>query len=249
MHHWAAAMAVAALALPCAAETVFFENWSEETAIVNVAEDGVKGWIKALPAKGEKKGRFLGMLGCKLSDLSKAKVGFREGRLVVDTTECDFSQPKSFIRVQFAMPLADLPLDGKVDFIAEMKATPGAHWLIGHNGAYADEAAPYDKQRQRRMASYWNNRPVMAEDGDVHPYVYSRAIPAGLRNLMFDIRLESPGVYEFGRISWGVSKETEARPSDPKRNLVVNGGAERGWYGTAMASTISMPSHHRGCRF
>ena len=238
MHHWAAAMAVAALALPCAAETVFFENWSEETAIVNVAEDGVKGWIRARSANGEKKGRFLGMLGCKLSDLSKAKIGFREGRLVVDTTECDLSQPKAFIRVQFAMPLADLPLDGKVDFIAEMKATPGAHWLMGHNGPFTEEAAPYDKQRQLRKTSYWNNRPVMAEDGYVHPYVYSRAIPAGLRNLMFDIRLESPGVYEFGRISWGVSKETEARPSDPKRNLVVNGGAERGWYGTAMASTI-----------
>ena len=231
----AAALALASNAA-LAGGTVF-ENWSEKTASVNISEDGRKGWIKALPANGEKKGRFLGMLGCKLSDLSKAKVSFREGRLVVDTTECDLSQPKAFIRVQFAMPLADLPRDGKVDFIAEMKATPGAHWLIGHNGPFSEEAAPFDKQRQRKMTSYWNNRPVMAEDADVHPYVYSRAIPAGLKHLDFDIRLESPGVYEFGRISWDVAKKAAAS-ADPKRNLIVNGGAERGWYGTAMASTI-----------
>jgi len=88
----AAAVAIASNAA-LAGGTVF-ENWSEKTASVNISEDGRKGWIKALPANGEKKGRFLGMLGCKLSDLSKAKVGFREGRLVVDTTECDLSQPR-----------------------------------------------------------------------------------------------------------------------------------------------------------
>ena len=215
-----------------------FENWSEETATVNIAKDGRKGWIKALPVNGEKKGRFLGMLGRKSCDLSKVKTGFNEGRFVVDTMECDFSEPKSFIQVQFAMPLNDMPCGRKIDFTVEMKAMPGAHWLMGHNGPFTEEAALFDKQRQRKKTSYWNNRPVMAEDGSVRYYVYSHAVPCGLKNLMFDIRLETPGVFEFGRISWEVSKDTD-RQSDPKLNLIVNGGAERGWYGTAMANAKS----------
>ena len=232
----AAALALASNA-PLAGGTVF-ENWSEETATVNIAEDGRKGWIKALPANGEKKGRFLGMLGCKLSDLSKAKVGFREGRLVVDTTECDLSQPKAFIRVQFVMPLADLPRDGKVDFIAEMKATPGAHWRIGHDGTFDEASAPVHERKQSKMTHYWNNRQAAADDGSVKSCVYSHSVPCGLKKLMFDIRLETSGVFEFGRISWDVAKET-VQDADLKRNLIVNGGAERGWYGTAMANTIT----------
>ncbi len=35
-----------------AAETVFFENWSEETATVNIAEDGVKGFEIGFAALG-----------------------------------------------------------------------------------------------------------------------------------------------------------------------------------------------------
>ena len=81
-------------------------------------------------------------------------------------------------------------------------------------------------------------RMLAAEDGSVRPYVYSHAVPSGLKNLMFDFRLETPGVFEFGRISWEVSKEAEE--ADPKWNLIANGGAERGWYGTAMANTIGL---------
>ena len=46
------ALFAAALSLPCAAETVFFENWSEETATVNIAENGVKGFEIGFAALG-----------------------------------------------------------------------------------------------------------------------------------------------------------------------------------------------------
>ena len=214
-----------------------FENWSETTAGVNMSEDRGRGWIHALAENGQKKGRFLATIGAKLTDLSKLKTGFSEGRLVVDTTECDFSKAGSFVQILFAMPLADMPSGAKVDFIAEMKATPGSRWKIGHSGQFTDEAAPVDKNKGTKRHHYWNNTQVMAEDGSVRPYVYSRAIPPGLKGISFDIRLESPGVYEFGKMSWGVSKDASPQ-IDPKRNLLVNGGAERGWYGTAMANTI-----------
>ncbi len=231
----AAAVAIASNAA-LAGGTVF-ENWSETTAGVNMSEDGGRGWVHALAENGQKKGRFLATIGAKLTDLSKIKTGFSEGRLVVDTTECDFSQSGSFVQILFAMPLADMPSGSKVDFIAEMKATPGSRWKIGHSGHFTDDAAPVDKSKGTKRHHYWNNTQVMAEDGSVRPYVYSRAIPPGLKGISFDIRLESPGVYEFGKLSWGVSKDASPQ-IDPKRNLLINGGAERGWYGTAMANTI-----------
>jgi len=42
----------------------------------------------------------------------------------------------------------------------------------------------------------------MAEEPCVRPYVYSQVVPAGLKGLEFAIRLESSGVFEFGKISW-----------------------------------------------
>ena len=225
------------VSLSASAETVF-ENWSEKTVNVRIDADGGKGWMNAAPEKGQKRGRLLGTFGSKFSDLSKVKLGFNDGRLVVDTSDCDLSQPKAFIRVQFTMPLKDLPNGSKADFIAEMKAPPGARWKIGHAGAFSEEAAPEDKLKQRRKTHYWNNRQVVAEDVSVKPYVYSHLVPAGLKNLAFDIRLETSGVFEFGRISWEPAKET-AETVDPTKNLLVNGGAERGWYGTAMANTIT----------
>jgi len=233
-----ACVASASCCLAASAGGTLFENWSAETAVVRIDADGKGGWINAAPEKGAKKGRFVGMFGTKLSDLSKAKIGFNEGRLVVDTTACDLSQPKAFIRVLFAMPVADLPNGPKVDFVAEMKATPGARWLIGHNGGFSEEAAPKNELKQTKIRHYWNNRQVMSTDTAVRPYVYSHIVPAGLKSLQFDIRLESNGVFEFGRISWDLTKVEEVRV-DPKKNLIVNGGAERGWHGTAMANTIT----------
>ncbi len=217
---------------------VLFENWSAETATTRIDADGKQGWIHAAPEKGRKKGRFLGMFGCKLSDLSKVKLGFNEGRLVVDTTDCDLTQPHSFIRVCFAVPLADIPNGPTIDFIAEMKAPPGARWEMGHNGRYTDEAAPVNKLHQKKMHHYWNVRQVMSEDAAVKPYAYSRTVPAGLKSLQFDVRLETSGVFEFGRISWELANVSEQKV-DPRKNLLINGGAERGWYGTAMANTIT----------
>ena len=193
------------LCVPVSAETLF-ENWSAETATARIDADGKQGWIHAVPEKGRKKGRFLGMFGCKLSDLSKVKLGFNEGRLVVDTTDCDLTRPKSFIRVCFTMPVADIPNGPKIDFVAEMKAPPGARWEMGHNGRFSDEAAPVNNLHQKKMHHYWNVRPMMSEDAAVRPYVYSRTVPAGLKGLQFDVRLETSGVFEFGRISWEVAK-------------------------------------------
>ena len=224
--------------LVAGAETLF-ENWTDATAVARIDADGKAGWINAAPEKGQKKGRFLGMFGSKLADLTKVKLGFHEGRLVVDTTACDLSKPKAFIRVCFVMPVKDLPNGPKVDFAAEMKAPPGARWLIGHNGRFSEVSAPEDKLKGRKIPHYWNNRPVMAEDDAVHPQVYSHVVPPGLKNLQFDIRLETPGIFEFGRISWDLAKAVEVGAVDPKRNLLINGGAERGWYGTAMANTIT----------
>ena len=48
----AAAMAAGFVGSAPAAETVFFENWSEETATVNIAEDGVKGFEIGFAALG-----------------------------------------------------------------------------------------------------------------------------------------------------------------------------------------------------
>ena len=233
----AAMTATSCLCMPVSAETLF-ENWSAETATTRIDADGKQGCIHAAPEKGRKQGRFLGMFGCKLSDLSKVKLGFNEGRLVVDTTDCDLTKPKSFIRVSFAMPVADIPSGPKIDFVAEMKAPPGARWEMGHNGRYTDEAAPVNNLHQKKMHHYWNVRPMMSEEAAVRPYIYSRTVPKGLKSLSFDIRLETSGVFEFGRISWENSKEV-GEASDPTKNLIVNGGAERGWYGTAMANTIT----------
>ena len=225
------------LCMPVSAGTLF-ENWSAETATAQIDADGKQGRIRAVPEKGRKQGRFLGMLGCKLSDLSKVKLGFNEGRLVVDTTDCDLTQPHAFIRVAFAMPVAEIPNGPAIDFITEMKAPPGARWKLGHNGSFTEEAAPVNNLHKKKMLHYWNVRQVMSEDAAVRPYVYTRTVPAGLNSLQFDVRIETSGVFEFGRISWEVAKVPEQNV-DSKKNLLVNGGAERGWYGTAMANTIT----------
>ena len=115
---------------------------------------------------------------------------------------------------------------------------------MGHNGRYTDEAAPVNSLHQKKMHHYWNVRQMMAEDGAVRPCVYSRIVPAGLKSLQFDVRLETSGVFEFGRVSWGVAKASEQNVN-PRRNLLVNGGAERGWYGTAMANTITFSERGR----
>ena len=231
-------LSVALCAAAAGGAGTLFENWSDETASARIDADGSRGWIRAAPGKGEKRGRYLGGFGAKLSDLSKVKLGFNEGRLVVDTTACDLSRPKAFIRVSFAMPVKDLPNGPKVDFIAEMKATPGARWKVGHNGAFTDDAAPEDRLKQAKVRHYWNNRGAMAGDDAVHPCVYSHVVPPGLQSLQFDIRLESNGVFEFGRIAWEPAK-VEGEAVDPAKNLLLNGGAERGWHGTAMANTVT----------
>lgn len=233
----AAMTATSCLCMPVSAETLF-ENWSAETATTRIDANGGRGSISAVPEKGEKRGRSLGTFGKKYSDLSKVKLGFNEGRLVVDTSDCDLTKPKAFIRLQFKMPLKDLPNGSKVDFIAEMKAPPGARWKLGHNGSFSEESAPMDSLKQSKKTHYWNVRQFVSGDAVVKPYVYSHLVPVGLKSLAFDIRLETCGVFEFGRISWAVSKDTSVTV-DPKKNLVVNGGAERGWYGTAMANTIT----------
>ena len=153
----AAMTATSCLCMPVSAETLF-ENWSDKTAIVRIDANGGRGSISAVPEKGEKRGRSLGTFGKKYSDLSKVKLGFNEGRLVVDTSDCDLTKPKAFIRLQFKMPLKDLPNGSKVDFIAEMKAPPGARWKLGHNGSFSEESAPMDSLKQSKKTHYWNVR-------------------------------------------------------------------------------------------
>ena len=232
-----AVSAAVGMRLPASAHTVF-ENWSEKTASVRIDADGKVGWINAAPEPGRKQGRFLGMMGSKLSDLSKVRLSFNEGRLVVDTSDCDLTQRGAFIRVCFAMPVGEIPCGSEIDFVAEMKALPGARWEVGHNGAFVPDAAPTDQATGLRSAHYWNVRPRVAENASLKPCVYSRSVPTGLKNLQFDFRLESQGVFEFGKVSWEIARKPEP-DVDPKRNLLVNGGAERGWFGTAMANIVT----------
>ena len=77
---WAVAMMIAG-AYSSASAATLFEKWSEETAVVRIDADGKAGWIHAVPEKGRKRGRFLGMFGSKLADLTKVKLGFNEGCL------------------------------------------------------------------------------------------------------------------------------------------------------------------------
>ena len=156
----AASVAVCAW-VPASAHTVF-ENWSAETASVSIGADGKAGWINAAPEPGRKKGRFLGMMGSKHSDLSKVRLSFNGGRFVVDTSDCDLTQRGAFIRVCFAMPVGEIPSGPEIAFVAEVKAPPGARWEIGHNGAFAPDAVPKNPATGHRSNHYWNVCPMMA---------------------------------------------------------------------------------------
>ena len=214
------------------AETLI-DSWTAEGITVS---DGKGCWyIK----RSGKHGKFLGMGGeNRGAGLDRVKRSFRDGRFVVDTRACDFSQPRSFISVSFVLPVAELPVGPELEMACEIGGTPGARGLIGHNGGYYPESAPKGQYGKPASTHYWNNAPFMLEESAPRPVSYVRAIPKGLKGLHLQLRLQSQGVFEIGKVSWKVA-EKKAVAFDPAENQIPNGGAERGWYGIAMAPTIT----------
>jgi len=219
--------------LACAQAETLIDTWTDEGIAVS---DGKGCWyIK----RSGKNGKFLGMGGENQgAGLERVKRSFRDGRFVVDTRACDFSKPRSFISVGFVMPVAELPVGPEIEMTCEVGGTPGARGLIGHNGSYFPDAAPKGEYGKPAGTHYWNNTPFMLEDAAPRPVSYVRAVPKGLKTLHLQLRLESQGVFEIGKVSWKVAEKKEAA-FDPTENQIPNGGAERGWYGIGMAPTIT----------
>ena len=158
---------------------------------------------------------------------SKAKVTLEDGWLVVDTTEVDYGAPRCWYEVSFPLPVEELPGGRDLELSVRMKGTAGAVASCGHNGHTVDKK------------HYWNVRDFTVEGGE-QAVVYRHKIPSDLKTLQYNIRLRSPGIYRFGEVSWQEVLATNAATYEPPtKNLLANGGAERGWYGTQIANLVT----------
>ena len=195
--------------------------WTPEKAHVD-GSDGKTFYVK----EGQgRKGELLAM--CRpvyCAEDSRAKVWLEDGRLVVDTTAVKFDAARCWYEVSFQLPVAELPRGRDLKLAVRLKGTAGAVASCGHGG------------RTAGGKHYWNVRDFSVE-GEEQTVAYDRKIPADLEKLAYNIRLRSPGVYRFGEVTWNeVAATSAATYAPPTRNLLANGGAERGWYGTLVAN-------------
>lgn len=141
-----------------------------------------------------------------------------EEGLVIDATGADLSKKKSFL-IRLHPPKQDQKKDvflGKtLNSSVTVKADRGASGTLLIEGS--------------RNGKHYHAGKIVPVGTSFQSQVFSQRIPEGVERLTLRFDLRTPAVYTIRNA--GMTSVTEmVRPDNS--NQIVNGGAERGWYGT-----------------
>ena len=207
------------LLLAAGSLSAFTPEWDDSVILEKDARQNAY-WLKS----GDRKKFYGGIMGKRHIDFSKVKAWIRDQRIHVDLTDA-FLKENGFIDISFRIPLDKVDRTVPTQFIMEIGGTPGLSGDIGLNGI--------DKQKKH----YWNNKPFLITE-DKEPFAYEKQIPESVARLDLIARMRKPGIYTFGQSRFS-KKNAEEEQIDPARNLIVNGGAERGWYSTGVRNMLN----------
>ena len=195
----------------------FTPEWNDSVILEKDSRQGAY-WLKS----GDRKKFYGGIMGKRHVDAGKVKVWIGNGRIHVDLRNA-FLKETGFIDIGFRIPLDKVDRTRPACFSMEIGGTAGLSGHIGLNGVYKDGK------------HYWNNKPFLVA-GDGALQYYKKLIPETVRRVDLIARMRKPGIYTFGKAEYAPEKEI---PVDPDRNLIVNGGAERGWYSSGVRNMIN----------
>ena len=141
-----------------------------------------------------------------------------EEGLVIDATGADLSKKKNFL-IRLYPPKQDQQKDvflgRKLNSTVTVKADRSASGTLLIEGS--------------RNGKHYHAGKIVPVGTSFQTQVFSRRIPEGVERLTLRFDLRAPAVYTIRNAGMTAVTET-VRPAN--RNQIVNGGAERGWYGT-----------------
>ncbi len=141
-----------------------------------------------------------------------------EEGLVIDATGADLSKKKNFL-IRLYPPKQDQQKDvflgRKLNSTVTVKADRSASGTLLIEGS--------------RNGKHYHAGKIVPVGTSFQTQVFSRLIPEGVERLTLRFDLRAPAVYTIRNAGMTAVTET-VRPAN--RNQIVNGGAERGWYGT-----------------
>ena len=141
-----------------------------------------------------------------------------EEGLVIDATGADLSKKKNFL-IRLYPPKRDQQKDvflgRKLNSTVTVKADRSASGTLLIEGS--------------RNGKHYHAGKIVPVGTSFQTQVFSRLIPEGVERLTLRFDLRAPAVYTIRNAGMSAVTET-VRPAN--RNQIVNGGAERGWYGT-----------------
>lgn len=147
------------------------------------------------------------------------KVSVREGVLIVDTREFYRQFPRGSVIFQTTPVDPKLYEPGKEYFLsAEVSSEPASAVSLFFEG------------RDSNSRHYWRTRQFLCgERFDV--FRFQQTLPeTPLKRLHLRMDFRKPAVYSVRKCAFGAVAPLK---NDPKKQWIVNGGAERGFYGTA----------------
>lgn len=197
--------------------SAFTPQWDDNVILEKDAKQNAC-WLKSR----DRKKFYGGLQGKRGVDYSKIKAWIQNGRIHVDLTEA-FTQKNGFVDIAFRIPLAKVDRKVPACFTMDIGGTPGVSGDIGLNGQYSDKK------------HYWNNKPFLVT-GENKLKTYEKLIPENVKYVDLIARMRKPGVYTFGQSTYAPKKEDGI---DPEKNLIVNGGAERGWYSSGIRNLLN----------
>lgn len=170
--------------------------------------------------------RLLAILSSKEDvDLRLVKIELVDGELKLDTRAYYEQYPKANIIMRlYCVPQEAIQTGKNAVLSVEMRSVKaGVEGNFSLTGAFSLEAAVTSR-------SYWAQpAPVLLLD-HYQTFTYQRFIPTGINALSALFYLNKSGVFYLRSASVSYPAEKRSAAIDPDRNLMINGGAERGFY-------------------
>ena len=173
-------------------------------------------------------------------DISLLKVAVEKGELVIDGSEVFRQAPKAelFMRLNAGNP-ADTNCENMmtVEMRSDVPGTEGAFSLCG------------SRKKGAKGGQFWAQplpRPLLAES---RKFTASRFIPPEIGKLYALFYLKPGGKLFIRSIKISLPRKIENKVTDPEKNWVINGGAERGFYMTVPTDLAYLAQPNSGGAF
>ncbi len=122
----------------------------------------------------------------------------------------------------------------RVSFFPENRSRMTGKMTTASIGIASEENNPVilniEGNRETKNRHYWTAKTFLATT-EKKTLEYAHMIPNDVNSIFIRVDLLKPGIYRFYHADFHVAGET---PIDSSINYILNGGAERGWYATAM---------------